>query len=147
MAGPIIVVFASIATYMIAQRTNSDLVTDDYYKEGKYINIVLERDTEAQKRNIHAQVLISPNYDAAKIFLTGDFDRTQPLDLQLIHPARQALDQKVRLQPTPGGSAVKPNIPPSSNRCRVPSIGMFNWKMPAAYGGWKINGLLAKAMP
>ena len=107
MAGPIIVVFASIATYIIAQRTNSDLVTDDYYKEGKYINIVLERDTEAQKRNIHAQVLISPDYDAAKIFLTGDFDRTQPLDLQLIHPARQALDQKVRLQPTPGGSGGK----------------------------------------
>lgn len=107
MAGPIIVVFASIATYVIAQRTNSDLVTDDYYKEGKYISIQLERDNEAKKRNIHAQLLISPEFDAAKIFLTGNFDRQQPVDLLLIHPASKSLDQKVRLQMTPGTSGDK----------------------------------------
>ncbi len=97
MVGPAIVVVAGIATYYLAQKHNSDLVTDDYYKDGQYISMVLERDHAALNRNILVEVLINPDSDAAKVFVSGNFDPKQPLNLLFIHPAKQALDQKVRL--------------------------------------------------
>lgn len=99
MAGPAIVVVAAIVTFFIAKTNNSDMVVDDYYKEGKYINLQIERDQEALKRHIQAQVLISPDNDAAKVFISGDLDPKQPVNILFMHPARQNEDQTVRLQP------------------------------------------------
>ncbi|MDO4641071.1 MAG: FixH family protein [Neisseria sp.] len=99
MAGPAIVVVAAVSTFFIAKTHNSDLVIDDYYKDGKHINLQLERDQEAKKRNIEAQVLISPTNDVAKVFISGNFDPKQKMSLLFMHPARQDLDQKITLQP------------------------------------------------
>ena len=41
MAGPIFVVIASVAMFFVAQQHATDLVTDDYYKDGKNIDIQL----------------------------------------------------------------------------------------------------------
>lgn len=109
MTGPIIVVIAGFVTFWIAQSGHDDMVTDDYYKEGKYINMQIERDVEASKRHITAQVLFNDDGSAAKVFVSGDFDRTQPLNLLMQHPAQKALDQIVRLKaansPTSGDKA------------------------------------------
>ncbi|EGV35993.1 TPA: FixH family protein [Neisseria weaveri] len=98
MAGPIIVVFAGFYTYYLAQKNAADLVSDDYYKDGKHIDILLHRDEEALKRNIHAQILISPNNSAAKVFVSGDFDKKEPLNLVLLHPSKKSEDQTVVLK-------------------------------------------------
>lgn len=103
MAGPAIVVVAATATFFIAKTNNSDLVIDDYYKDGKYINLQIERDQGAQKRNIQAQVLISPSNDAAKVFISGDFNPKEKINILFMHPARQADDQTVTLQAGSGG--------------------------------------------
>lgn len=121
MAGPAIVVVAAIGTFFIAKTNNSDMVVDDYYKEGKYINLQIERDQEAQKRHIRAQVLVSPDHNAAKVFISGDFDANQPVNILFMHPARQSEDQTVRLQPgaLSGGkreySAVLKPLPPAKH--------------------------------
>lgn len=98
MAGPVFVVIASVAMFFVAKASMTDLVTDDYYKDGKHIDVQLHRDEEAVKRNIQVQVLVSPAGNAAKVFVSGDFDRKQPLNLVLMHPARKADDQTVRLR-------------------------------------------------
>lgn len=98
MSGPIIVVFAALSTYYIAAKTADDMVSDDYYKEGKYINLQLERDVAARQRNIRAQVLFNDEHNAAKVFISGDFDTNKPIQLSLIHPAKKANDQTVLLQ-------------------------------------------------
>ncbi|MDO5058718.1 MAG: FixH family protein [Neisseria sp.] len=98
MSGPILVVIAAFATLYIAKTSNSDLVSDDYYKDGKHIDLDLKRDQEAVKRNIYAQVLVSPDNNAAKVFVSGDFDRSAPIKLTFLHPAKKAYDQSVPLQ-------------------------------------------------
>ncbi len=86
----------------VAQQHATDLVTDDYYKDGKNIDIQLHRDEEAVRRHIRVQVLISPDMNAAKVFVSGEFDGNQPLKLLLMHPTRKADDQTVNLKPVGG---------------------------------------------
>ncbi|PSJ81339.1 FixH family protein [Neisseria iguanae] len=98
MVGPIFVVIASVSMFFVAKQNMTDLVSDDYYKDGKHIEIELHRDEEAVKRHIQAQVLISPDMDKAKVFVSGDFDTKQPVNLQLLHPAKKAEDQTITLK-------------------------------------------------
>jgi len=98
MAGPIFVVIASVSMFFVAKEHTTDLVSDDYYKDGKHIEIQLHRDEEAVKRQIQVQVLISPDMNAAKVFVSGQFDTKQPLNLLLMHPTRKADDQTVKLR-------------------------------------------------
>lgn len=98
MSGPIIVVIAAFFTFGLAHSTASDLVSDDYYKDGKHINLQLDRDVEAVKRRLHAQVMFNGDYTAAKVFLSGDFDPAETLTLSLLHPAKKAGDQIVPLK-------------------------------------------------
>ena len=107
MAGPAIVVVAAIVTFMIAQENNSDLVSDDYYKDGKHIDMDIKRDQEAVSRDIHAQILISPDNQAAKVFISGHFDSKAEIKLTFLHPAKKAYDQSVVLQPS--GDALSGN--------------------------------------
>ena len=99
MAGPIFVVIASVSMFFVAKEHTTDLVTDDYYKDGKHIDIQLHRDEEAVKRHIQVQVLISPDKDAVKVFVSGEFDSKQPLNLLLMHPTKKSEDQTVKLHP------------------------------------------------
>ena len=105
MAGPAIVVVAAFTTYYLAATHNSDMVTDEYYKEGKHIGVELQRDQEAAKRKIDVQVLINPEHNAAKVLISGNFDPKQQMDLQLLHPAHKSEDQTVKLFPEQGGSS------------------------------------------
>lgn len=98
MAGPIFVVIASVSMFFVAKNNMTDLVTDDYYKDGKNINMLIHRDEEAVKRHIQAQVLISPDGNAAKVFVSGNFDAKQPLNLLLMHPAKKNEDQTIKLK-------------------------------------------------
>lgn len=98
MSGPIIVVIAAFATLKVAHDNISDMVSDDYYKDGKHINLQIERDTEAAKRHIRAQVLINTEGTAARVFVSGDFDRKVPLRLLLLHPTRKDGDRSINLQ-------------------------------------------------
>lgn len=90
MSGPIIVIIAAFFTFGLAQSNAADLVTDDYYKDGKHINLHIERDVQAVKRQIEAQVLINPEATSAKVFVSGDYDRKAPLKLLFMHPAKKA---------------------------------------------------------
>ena len=98
MAGPIIVVFAALATWRIASQNADDLVSDDYYKDGKHINLYIERDAEAAKLNVEAQVFFNSEGTAAKVFVGGKFQHGEALKLLLLHPAKKAFDQTLPLQ-------------------------------------------------
>lgn len=104
MAGPIFVVIASVAMFFVAKEHTTDLVSDDYYKDGKHIDIQLHRDEEAVRRHMQVQVLISPDMNAAKVFVSGQFDTKQSLNLLLMHPTKKAEDQTVKLHPVGAGA-------------------------------------------
>lgn len=116
-------------------------MSDDYYKDGKHIEIQLHRDEEAVKRQIQVQVLISPDMNAAKVFVSGQFDTKQPLNLLLMHPTRKADDQTVKLRAvTAEPQTAAWNTKPSLNLYAQPIIGTYALKMPQAYGVLKTNG-------
>lgn len=97
--GPFIVLIAGFVTFYIAATTADSLVTDDYYKEGKNINLQLERDQVALANKVEANVMFSPDGKTARIFMNGTFDQTDQLSLHLIHPTLQNYDQVITLKP------------------------------------------------
>ncbi len=101
MSGPLIVVVAAFATLWLAANNNSDLVSDDYYKDGKHIDLDIKRDSAAVERGINAQLLISPDGSAARVYVSGRFDDKVPLRLTLMHPAKKEFDQSIELQRSP----------------------------------------------
>lgn len=104
MSGPIIVVIAAFVTLYLASSGSSDLVSDDYYKDGKHINMDVKRNKAAKERNIRARVLISPDHTAIKAFIDGRLDKNVPLKLLFMHPVKKEFDQVILLQPASAGS-------------------------------------------
>ena len=98
MAGPIFVVIASVAMFFVAKEHATDLVTDDYYKDGKHIDLDLKRDTAAVERGIRGQALINPDGSAVRVYVSGRFDDKVPLKLTLLHPVKKEYDQSIGLK-------------------------------------------------
>ena len=98
MSGPIIVIIAAFASFGLAKSHAQDMVTDDYYKDGKHINLQLDRDQHAIDRDISAQIMFNPENTAAKVFINGKFEPKDGVNLLLMHPSRQTEDRKIVLQ-------------------------------------------------
>ena len=97
-SGPAIVVVAAFVTLYLAASGSSDLVSDDYYKDGKHIDLDLKRDTAAVERGIRGQALINPDGSAVRVYVSGRFDDKVPLKLTLLHPVKKEYDQNIVLK-------------------------------------------------
>lgn len=102
MAGPAIVVVAGFLTLGFAIQSFDGLVADDYYKEGKAINMTLHRDTRAQELGYRATMTMS-NGRIALAFASGK-PAAAELGLTLSHPTRGGLDRKIVLSRGADGS-------------------------------------------
>lgn len=98
MSGPIIVVIAAFVSFGLAKTHAQEMVSDDYYKDGKHINLQIDRDQHALERHIQAQVMFNPEGTAVKVFVSGQFDAKDGLNLVLLHPSRQTEDKKITLK-------------------------------------------------
>ena len=97
-SGPAIVVVAAFVTLYLAASGSSDLVSDDYYKDGKHIDLDLKRDTAAVERGIRGQALINPDGSAVRVYVSGRFVDKVPLKLTLLHPVKKEYDQSIGLK-------------------------------------------------
>lgn len=97
MAGPALVVVASMITYVLAARTENALVADNYYKEGLAINRVLDAARNAATHHYHARLVLTPG-EGAQLALTGDGKLPSRLRLMFIHPTHGRLDQTIMLE-------------------------------------------------
>ena len=61
IAVPVFTALKGVHTVYIMQQNSPDLVIDDYYKEGRAINMQLAKYREAELRNLQASVLIAGN--------------------------------------------------------------------------------------
>jgi uncharacterized protein len=93
MAGPAIVVLASLFTAWLAIRSDDGLVADDYYKQGLAINQILSRSDAAGRLGIEAEIYL---VDGRVRVLLGAAGRGA-LTLQLAHPTRAGMDQSLKL--------------------------------------------------
>ena len=109
MMGPAIVVVAGFFTYYIAAHTDNSMVTDDYYKEGKNIIKQMNRDEEAEKRQLNARLIFNENLSSVRIFIKGPVTKDSQITLNIHHPTMEKRDQKVTLKPL-GGNLYQANI-------------------------------------
>lgn len=107
MALPASAVVAGISTVVIAVKNQDSLVRDDWYKEGRAINLNMARDNTAGQLGIVADIRI----DAITGEVTAGLQHKKtplqlPAQLLLVftHPTRAEADQTVVLQRRADGS-------------------------------------------
>ncbi|GAA0662192.1 MULTISPECIES: FixH family protein [Rheinheimera] len=90
IAFPIVSFIKGGHTIYIMQQNNPDLVIDDYYKEGRAINMNLAKYREAELRNLHASTLIAAN----QVIVRFEQNKTlgQHLQLEFFHNTIAAKD-------------------------------------------------------
>ncbi|WP_341504115.1 FixH family protein [Gallaecimonas sp. GXIMD4217] len=91
IALPLSAVIAGIATVIIANNNKVSMVVDDYYKEGKAINLELDKRNAALKRGIKAS-LVASDKDVVLTFTGGDVAPGTPVRLSFHHATLEHKD-------------------------------------------------------
>ena len=139
MSGPILVVVAGFFTFGLAKKHANDMVSDDHYKEGKHINLQLKRDVAAMQKHITAQVILNDEETAAKVFVSGEFDKTARLKLSLLHPTRQSDDTTVDLQATSAASMGN-QTEYTAKFAALPKTNHWYVRVEDISGNWRVEG-------
>jgi len=119
MAGPVLVVAASLGTAWLAVSSDDGVVADDYYKQGLAINQVLDREARARTLAIRALVTFNPERTRVRLQLAGDGPLPAGVTLRLAHPTRAGEDQTIGLAAVAGGVFEGAMQPPASGRWHV----------------------------
>lgn len=98
MAGPAAVIVAGVVTVWLAVISNDGLVTDDYYKQGLTVNQRLQRDHQAEKLGLQADLMRSGT--GLRLMIRGEEGIALPtiLVLKLAHPTRAGQDQSIAMK-------------------------------------------------
>ncbi|KUM53792.1 FixH family protein [Rheinheimera sp. EpRS3] len=84
IAIPVATALKAVHTVYIMQQHTPDLVVDDYYKEGRAINMQLAKYREAALRNLNAKVLIAG--DTAVVHFAENTVLDGAIHLDFYHP-------------------------------------------------------------
>jgi uncharacterized protein len=103
-------VVAGLSLLAIASHSPDPLVVDDYYKEGRAINRVLERDRLARELGLRADIGLDAELALAHVALRGKAASSE-LVLRLVHPTRADYDLSLPLQRLPAGGYAA-DLPP-----------------------------------
>ncbi len=82
------------------------LVVDDYYKRGKEINMVIDRDRFATRHGLAAVMAWNPDTGVIRVSMDSAAEvAPDPLiGLNFVHPTRSGHDLRVNLAPGPDGA-------------------------------------------
>ncbi len=124
-----VIVGAILLTLSIT--TFDGLVEDDYYKKGKEINALLERDEFALEQGIKAAVQIDVETGIIVIGLSSveGYEFPQDLGLSLLHPTQSRKDVKLLLSKGPDGRYYSELLAPLSDGRWYFRISEPNWRL------------------
>jgi hypothetical protein len=134
MAGPGIVVVASLFTGWLALSTDDGVVADDYYKRGLMINRKLERVERAASLKMTATVDVASD---GAIHLTLESPLSDPqtmpavVRVSITHPTRAGMDRQVDLVRGPDGRYAGRVDPVAIGRWLV-IVETDAWRLPVA---------------
>lgn len=132
MLGPALVIIAGIVTTWLAIISNDGLVTDDYYKEGLAVNQQIERDLEAARLGLHADLMRSELNLRLMLGSAQGAPLPDAVVLKLSHPTLAGQDQSVKM--TPEGSGLY------QGRLSAPVVGRWLVSIEDPAGGWRLQG-------
>ena len=134
IAIPASAVIGGMITLRLAIQSDDGLVVDDYYKHGKEINRVLQRDEVAAAHALRAEVALDFAQHALMIRLTSGAGYTPPeqLDLQFLHATRAGYDARVPLVSQGNGRYLG----------ALPSLPEGRWHLLLEAEDWRLLGEL-----
>ena len=134
---PLISVILGVVMIYLALQTNNSLVVDDYYKQGKAINVRLERDQQASLRGISATLLP----DAEGLILQLSTTSPQPagstswpdlLDVRWVHVTQAERDHQAQFHALGGQRYLAPATKHPDNghyRIHIQPVGNPSWRL------------------
>ena len=97
--GVIFIVFISVLfssiIFFVSLRLSNDLVSDNYYQDGKNIFKEIDKENKARKLNIVGKLYIKDN-NILNLIMDGDLKDKQ-LRLEFIHPFLKSKDKEIIL--------------------------------------------------
>ncbi|UAA37109.1 FixH family protein [Paraneptunicella aestuarii] len=93
---PVLSVALGILMLVLATTTENSLVRDDYYKEGKAININIEKLRHAKELGIEAELKVSPD-KVQLTFIHAEPEDKAALMLEFYHSTQEEKDVNVLL--------------------------------------------------
>lgn len=102
LLGPVMLSVVLGTTFLVASIISWDgVVVDNYYEDGKSIQMRQEEDIAASNMNL--QALMLQQSDQLMLQLTGSLaNYPQSLTLKVIHPTKSTFDQSLTLERTDG---------------------------------------------
>lgn len=96
-------VVSGLTMLAVAIATFDGLVVDDYYKQGKSINLVKQRDEAAKALGLTAELGVEGGGTRVSVTLSRPAEVGDSLELALSHATRSGLDRHVPLGREPTG--------------------------------------------
>ncbi len=97
---PLLSVVVSFSFLAIAIYTFDGVVVDDYYKQGKEINRVLQRDQTAAELGLQAEITFSAAAVNVALSSNQAIDWPDSLVLSVLHPTQDGRDVSIQLMST-----------------------------------------------
>ncbi len=134
MLMPAIALFGGLYTAYLAVTTNDALVVDDYYREGKAINLQIARDVRAAELGLSAS-LSSGIGGGLTVRLQSNPGVALPdaLSLRIMHATRAELDRQTVLPAMGGGVYARPEFD-------LPRDGRWRVQIESADKAWRLVG-------
>ena len=97
MAGPFVVIIASLATAWLAIVSDDGVVAQDYYKQGLLVNLRIKRAAPDPVRKIVATIRVAAD-GGIRVRIEGLDEPPKNLRLKLSHPATATREAKIALE-------------------------------------------------
>ena len=134
MAGPAVVVVASMVTLWLALRSSDGLVAEDYYRRGLAINRTLAQSERASELGLGARIGLSGEQLSVRLQArSAAFAAPARLLVQVSHPTRAGVDQRLLL-PLQDGAYRGP--------LHLPAEGHWLLQLEDEEGSWRLAGNL-----
>ncbi|MFN6972144.1 MAG: FixH family protein [Rheinheimera sp.] len=96
IAIPFATMLKAVHSVYLMNQQSPDLIVDDYYREGRAINMNLAKYREAASRNLQANILVAANKAILKFESSPILDAT--LQLRFVHNTVAAYDFEVKAE-------------------------------------------------
>ena len=129
IAIPLSAVLVGIVMLSLSISSFDGLVTDDYYKKGKQINRVLERDRYARAYNLSANLTIN---ESGEVMVALEHEpgllRPDQIELRFLHRTRSGFDRSVILDAV-GSQHYRGQIEPLTRSHWLVQLETENWRV------------------
>lgn len=131
IAIPLSAVIVGTIMITLSITTFDGLVEDDYYKKGKEINQLLERDEFALENGIQAKVHIDDQTGVIAVGLSSaaNYEFPERMGISLLHPTQSRQDIKLLLQKGPDGRYYSELLEPLKDGRWYFRISEPNWRL------------------